>query len=144
VVAIDRDESDEHVDRDQEGGEAGEETEDQEYAAHELGEGGDVAEPSGEAKRRYEVGVVVECAVGNDFRVAVIDHRRAEDEAQKKSAEGLQAVEPLDHVSSVDAGLEDLGWSLAGGCRGRYEGGDGGGGQVLVEKTCEALVIGEG
>ena len=76
--------------------------------------------------------VMVQRAVGHDFRVAVIDHRCAEDEAQEKRAEGLQAVEPLDHGFSVAVRLEDLGWSLAGGCRGRYEGGNGCGGEILI------------
>jgi hypothetical protein len=132
VVAADGDEGYEHVDGDHEGGESGEQAEDQEDSADEFCEGGDVAEPGGKPEGCDEVCVMVERAVGDDFGIAVVDHRSAKDDAKEERAAGLQAVEPLNHGLSVDGGLEDWDESLVGGCRGRYEGGDGCGGEVLV------------
>ncbi len=105
-MAVDGDQGYKHVAGDHEGGEAGKEAKKDEDASNEFGEGGDVAEPMGEAKRGDEVAVViesgervaaVEAAGRDDFAVAVVDHRAAEDEAQKEGPPGLEAVERFGH-----------------------------------------------
>jgi hypothetical protein len=107
VVAVHHCDSEQHVDSDHKRDEMGEQAEDEQDAAYELGKGGDIAEPVREAERSDEVSVVLERAVRDDLRVAMKDHRGAENETQEERTKGLQAVQPLDHVSSVDAKVEE-------------------------------------
>ena len=88
-------ECDQHVDGDEGGGEAGEQAEDDQDAADELGERGDVAEPVGKAEGDDVVDEVMQRGVRGDLFVAVHDHGEAERETQEEGAPGLEIVEHL-------------------------------------------------
>ena len=107
MVAVHHCDGDEHVDRDHKRDQMREQSEDEQDSAGELCDGGDIAEPVRQAERGDEVSVVLKTTVRDDLGVAMKDHGCAEDETQEERTKGLQAVEPLDHASSVDAIVED-------------------------------------
>jgi hypothetical protein len=91
------DEGGEHVDRDQNCGETGEQTDDEEGASEQFREGGDVSKPVGEAESYDVVRVVVECAGWHDLLVAVHCHGGAKDKAHEQRADRLQTIKPFRH-----------------------------------------------
>ena len=90
-----------HVDCNKKCGKTGEEAEDKENAADELGVGGDVSEPVGKAEGGDVVSVVVQGAEGQNLLVSVDRHGDAEDETHEKRAGGLKAIEPFRHRRSL-------------------------------------------
>jgi hypothetical protein len=125
LVDSDSREGYQHVDCDEERGEASEQSEDEEYAACKFGVGGDVSEPVGQPEGGDVVSIVMQGAEGQDLLVSMDGHGYAEDETHEKRAGGLQAVEPFRHKNPFCKRVSRRGvrmrWFLAGGCRGRYE-----------------------
>ena len=91
VMEVHLGDGDREIDADAEGGYAGEQAEQQEQSAEELGEGREVGRPARESEAGDEVGVVVESA--ENLVVAVDKHDGAESEAHDEEREGLQAIE---------------------------------------------------
>ena len=111
------DQSDGHVAGDHKGGEAGEEAEEDEQAAQELRQGGDVSEPPGKPHGRDVVGEVVEgrkvvasvkATGGHDLAIAVSHHGYTEHDPHQKCAPGLEVVQGLGHhcQNSVHCGVQ--------------------------------------
>jgi hypothetical protein len=97
LVDADKEERNQHVDRNQCCDEACEQTENKQDAAGELDVGRDIAEPIGDTEGGDVVGVVIKRAMRNNFSITVNGHRDAECKAHQECTEGLQAVEPVRH-----------------------------------------------
>jgi hypothetical protein len=91
VLPVNLGDGDAHVDEDGKRGAAREKSEDQEDAASELGQGGDVAEPGGKSQAGDVARVFVHVAV--DFVGSVADEHDAQGEAEREQGQGLHAVE---------------------------------------------------
>jgi predicted fused transcriptional regulator/phosphomethylpyrimidine kinase len=94
--------SHEHVARDHERGETGEEAKEEQNASEEFGQSRYVAQPIRQAKGGDVVAVTIESrkytaamesVVRDHLVVSVIDHGATQDEAQKESTPWLEAVE---------------------------------------------------
>jgi hypothetical protein len=82
---------DRHIDADGEGGGAGKETDENERPAKELGKGGEISSPGGQAKAVNELSVVLKAA--ENFVVSVTNHDSAQSEAHHQQRERLQTIE---------------------------------------------------
>ncbi len=107
LVEGDEEERDQEVSGNQEGGEAGGQAEEEQDAAEELGERGDVPQPVGQAEagdgvtevlHAGEQVVILQTAEWYDLAPAVDDHGGAENQAHAERAEGLKTAEPANHT----------------------------------------------
>ena len=92
------------IDADAESRNPGEEAEQHEHSAEELGKGRDVCRPARKSEAGDEVGVVVESA--ENFVVSVDKHDGAESETHDKEREGLQAIEVAQSGSSGERKID--------------------------------------
>ncbi len=98
VVEVHLGDGDGHIDADGKSSHASEQAQQDEQAANEFGEGGEVGGPGRESEAGDQLSMVVESA--EDFVVSVADHDGAEGEAHDEERERLQAVEVAQSSSS--------------------------------------------
>ena len=104
VVEVHLGDGDGHVDADGASSHASEQAQQDEQAANEFGEGGEVGGPGRESEAGDNLSMVVKSA--EDFVISVADHDRAEGEAHDEEREGLQAVEVAQSSSSGERKID--------------------------------------
>ena len=92
------------IDADGKSGAAGEQPEEHEEAAKELGKGGEIGHPGRESKAGDELNVVVKST--EDFLISVGDHHGAEGQAHDEQSERLQAIEVAQMVPPAERGID--------------------------------------
>ena len=79
------------IDADGKSGAAGEQADEHEEAADELGEGGEIGGPAGKPEAGDELNMVVKST--EDFVIPVADHDGPQSKAHHQQSQGLQAIE---------------------------------------------------
>ena len=91
IVPVHFPDCDDQVDQQDEGGDAGEESRQNQNAAQKLGEGRDIAQPCGQSKAGDELRMVVQAS--KDLGVTVGDHDHSQGQTHHHKSKGLQAIE---------------------------------------------------
>ena len=92
------------IDADGKSGAAGEQPEEHEEAAKELGKGGEIRHPGRESKAGDDLNVVVKST--EDLLISVSDHHGAEGQAHDEKSERLQAIEVAQMVPPAERGID--------------------------------------
>src|SRR5580700_5217321 len=96
VVEVHLGDGDGEIDADAKSGNAGEQAEQHEESAEELGKGGEVGRPAGKSEAGDQVSVVMKSA--ENLVITVGEHNRAQGEAHHQKREGLQAIKVAHEV----------------------------------------------
>jgi hypothetical protein len=117
VMKVNFGDGDGHIDANGKSRDAGEQAKQNQEAAKELGESGEIRGPAGESQADYELHMVVKAA--ENFVVSVVDEYGAQGEAHDEERERLQAIEvaqlfPSGGIKEIDYSSEAKGGS---GCK---------------------------